>query len=136
MKQSRRIAVGAAASAAVLGLGFAVAAHAHPGFGQEGAAGFGPGAMHRMGPGMGPPMMRGGFGGPAAQQLLTPEERQALIDKMRNAKTPEERHKLAEDNRAEIEKRAKEKGITLPPAFGPHAGFGPPFAPPAGTPAR
>ena len=38
---------------------------------------------------------------------------------MRSAKTAEERQKLAEANRAEIEKRAKEKGITLPEAHGP-----------------
>jgi hypothetical protein len=85
---------------------------------------------------MGPPMMRGGFGAAAAQQLLTPEERQAFIEKMRNAKTPEERQKLAEANRAEIEKRAKDKGITLSQAHGPRAGFGPHFAPPAAAPTR
>ena len=64
---------------------------------------------------MGPGMMHGGFAGPmAGQQLMTPEERTALQEKMRNARTPEERQKLAEANRAEMQKRAKEKGITLP----------------------
>jgi hypothetical protein len=70
--------------------------------------------------------MKGGFAGPAAaQQLMTPEERTALMEKMRNAKTPEERQKIAEATRTEMEKRAKEKGITLPEHRGPHAGFGP-----------
>ena len=78
-----------------------------------------------MGGGMGPGMMRGGMQqgmvGPnsAIEQLMTPEERTAFIEKMRNAKTPEERQKLAVEGRAEMEKRAKEKGITLPPARGP-----------------
>ena len=127
MKQCRKIAVGAVASAVAVGLGLAVAAaYAHPGAGSgpQGSAphGFGPGSMH----GMGSPMMHGSFGGPTAvQQLVTPEERQAFIEKMRNAKTAEERQKLAEANRAEIEKRAKEKGITLPEAHGPGAGSGP-----------
>jgi len=79
---------------------------------------------------MGPGMMHGSFAGPmAAQQLMTPEERTALQEKMRNAKTPEERQKLAEANRTEMQKRAKDKGITLPEPHGPHAGFGPGFGP-------
>lgn len=134
MKQFRRIAVGA--SAVALGLGLAVAAaYAHPGagFGPQGDApgGSGPGSMR----GMGSPMMHGGHGGPTpAQQLVTPEERQAFVEKMRSAKTAEERQKLAEANRAEIEKRAKEKGITLPEAHGPGAGSGPHFGPHSGSP--
>jgi hypothetical protein len=100
MKRSYRIA---AAVAAALGLGLAAAAFAHP-----------------------DAMMHGGVAGPmAGQQLMTLEERTALQEKMRNAKTPEERRKLAEANRAEMQKRAKEKGITLPESHGPHAGFGP-----------
>lgn len=49
-----------------------------------------------------------------AQSLMTPEERTAFRDKMRNAKTPEERQQMASANRAEMQKRAAEKGITLP----------------------
>jgi hypothetical protein len=64
-----------------------------------------------------------------AQPLMTPEERSSFQEKMRNAKTSEERQKLAEANRAEMGKRAKEKGITLPQPHGPHAGFEPNFAP-------
>ena len=97
MKRSYKVA---AAVAAALGLGIAAAAFAHPG----GMQGMGPGMMH---------------GGPMAA-LVTPEERAAMQEKMRNAKTPEERQKIAESMRTEMQKRAQEKGITLPdhgPAF-------------------
>lgn len=60
----------------------------------------------------------------AGQQLMTPEERTAMQDKMRSAKTPEERQQIAMANRAEMQKRATEKGITLPEHSGPH-GRGP-----------
>jgi hypothetical protein len=126
MKKSRRIAQGVAATALVFGFGFVAAAYAHPG------AASGMDGMHGMGPGM----MHGSGGPMAGQQLMTPEERQAFIEKMRSAKTPEERQKLAEANHAEIEKRAKEKGITLPEAHGPHAGFGPHLAAPSAAPTR
>lgn len=113
MNTAYRVAI-----AATLGLGLATAAFAHPG-GMGGATG--PGMMGGMGQGaMGP----GAMGG---QQLMTPEERTALMDKMRNAKTPEERQKIAESNRAEMEKRAKERGVTLPGPHGPGMGFGPGF---------
>ena len=123
MKRSHRIALGIAAS---LGLGLgAAAAFAHPGMMMGGPMGMG---------GMGHGPM--GAGPAAAQQLMTPEEQRAMIEKMQNAKTPEERQKLAEVNRAEMEKRAKEKGITLPQPHGPHAGFGPQSMPPFAAPAR
>ncbi len=133
MKRSHKVVAGIAAA---LALGTAVVVFAHPGAGF--GPGFGPGAGARMGPGMGPGMMmRGGFAAPmAGQQLMTSEEQQAFIEKMRNAKTPEERQKLAEANRAEMEKRAKDKGITLPQPHGPRAGFGPNFAPPFAAPTR
>jgi hypothetical protein len=109
---------------AALSLGLAAAAFAHPG--QMGGA-MGPGMMGGMGhSGMGPGAMGGGpAGGMAGLQLMSPEEHTALQEKMRNAKTPEERQKIAETNRAEMEKRAKEKGLALPEHRGPHAGFGP-----------
>jgi hypothetical protein len=89
--------------------------------------GMGP-QMHMKG-GMGPGAMKGGPAGPAAaQELMTPEERTALQEKMRNAKTPEERQQIATATRTEMEKRAKEKGITLPEHRGPHFG-GTPQAP-------
>jgi hypothetical protein len=117
MKRSQKFAIGIVAS---LGLGLAVAAT----FAQPGpmGGGMGPGMMG----GMGPRAMGAGFAGPqAGQQLMTPEERTAMRDKMRNAATPEERQKLAEANHAEMQKRAQEKGITLPEPRGPRAGFGP-----------
>jgi hypothetical protein len=48
---------------------------------------------------------------------------------MRNAKTPEERQKLAEATHAEMEKRAKERGIALPEGHGPRGGIGANAAP-------
>ena len=55
---------------------------------------------------------------------MTDEERQAFFDKMRNATTPEERQKLALEHRAEVQKRAAERGVTLPPAGGRGMGYG------------
>ena len=57
------------------------------------------------------------------QQLMTPLERDALAEKMRSAKTPEERQALAATTRTEMEKRAMEKGITLLQHAGNHAGM-------------
>lgn len=139
MKQFRRIALGAVAAT---GLGLAVAAaYAHP---DQTEGGMG----HQMGGGMGHQMMGGmnharmgamgpgGMGGSPAggmggAQLMTPEERQALAEKMRNAASPEERRALAEATRAELEKRARDKGVTLPQPRGPHGGAGSPSAPAA-----
>lgn len=135
MKQSHKFAVAIVAS---LGLGIAVAAYAQPGqmgggTGSHMQGGMQHGAMAGMqhgaqgGTGHGP-MGAGAAGHGAAQQLMTPEERTALREKMRNAATPEERQKIAAENRAEMQKRAKEKGITLPEHRGPHFG-GTPQAP-------
>jgi hypothetical protein len=120
MKLSRKIAIGAAA---VLGLA-AVAVIAHPGQMGGGMGMHGP--MGSMGHG---PMGAGPGGQMGGHPLMTPEEQAALQEKMRNAKTPEERQKLAEANRTEMQKRAKEKGIALPQPHGPRAGFGPQFGP-------
>ncbi|MBI3041793.1 MAG: hypothetical protein HYY78_03100 [Betaproteobacteria bacterium] len=136
MKQSHKFAVGVVAS---LGLGIAVAAaYANPG---QMGGGMGPqskGGMHQSargelqhgvqgGMGHGP-MGAGAAGHGAGAQLMTPEERTALREKMRNAATPEERQKIAEATRTEMQKRAKEKGITLPEHHGPRFG-GTPQAP-------
>jgi hypothetical protein len=69
--------------------------------------------------------MGGGAGHGAGQQLMTPEERTALQEKMRNAKTPEERQQIATATHAEMQKRAQEKGITLPEQHGPRFGTTP-----------
>ena len=131
MKVINKIAIGIVT---VLGLGVAAATvHA-----QQGPMGMmGPGMMgSRMMGMMGGSGMMGG-GGPGMmggrmmafnqsnQQLMTPEERIALQDKMSKATTIEERQKIAVANRAEMEKMAKEKGITLPLQHSPLGGYGP-----------
>ena len=120
MKTAYRVAIG---TVAALSLGLAAAAFAHPG--QMGGA-TGTGIMGGMGHGgMGPGAMGGGpAGGMAGQQLMTPEERTALQEKMRNAKTPEERQKIAEATRTEMQKRAQANGATHPEHRGPGAGMG------------
>ena len=52
--------------------------------------------------------------GERAQQMLTPEERQQVRDRLHAAKTPEERAAIRKQTRATMEQRAREKGITLP----------------------
>jgi hypothetical protein len=135
MKQSHKFAAGIVAS---LGLGIAVAtAYAQPGqmgdgMGHEMKGGMQHGAKGGMQHGAKGGTQHGGMGGGAGhgagQQLMTPEERTALQEKMRNARTPEERQQIATATRTEMEKRAKEKGITLPEHRGPHFG-GTPQAP-------
>jgi hypothetical protein len=128
MKQSHKFA-----AIAALGLGLAVTAYAEPqqmgrGMGPQGGMQHGAmgGMQHGMKGGMGPGAMNGGPAGPAAaQQLMTPEERTALQEKMRNAKTPEERQQIATATHTEMQKRAKEKGITLPEGRGPRFGTAP-----------
>jgi hypothetical protein len=136
MKPTFKLAAGVVAS---LGLGIAVAtAYAHPGQmgggmgpqmkGMHGKGGMQHGAQAGMQHGKGG-MGHGGMGGGAqhgaGQQLMTPEERTALQEKMRNARTPEERQQIATATRAEMQKRAQEKGITLPEGRGPRFGTAP-----------
>lgn len=108
MKRSNKVA---GAVIAALGLGLAAAAFADPGQ-MAGAMGHG-----AMGAGM-------GHGPMAGQSLMSSQERSALMEKMRSAKTPEERQKLAETTRAEMQKRAKDKGIQLPEPGAPGADSG------------
>jgi len=130
MKPTYKFAAGVIAS---LGLGIAVAtAYANPGqMGggtehgkggmQHGAKG---GMQHGAQGGMQHGRMGGGAEHGAGQQLMSPEERTALQEKMRNAKTPEERQQIAAANRAEMQKRATEKGVTLHEGHGPRHGAG------------
>ena len=139
MKRSNKIAAVIVAS---LGMSLSVAtAYAHGPMGEGMGGGMGHGAMmsnmsQGMGQGgMGHGAMAGGMGhgmqgGQAGgqmggQQLMTPEEQTALRDKMSAAATPEERQQIAAANRAEMQKRAKEKSITLPEGRGPRPGAGP-----------
>ncbi len=121
MKRSHKIATGIALS---LTLGLAAAAYARQ---DEMGGGMGPrakdGAQRGMMGGMGPGAMdQGRAGQGSAHSLMTPEERTALMEKMHNAATPEERQKIAAANRAEMQKRAQERGITLRGHHGPRAG--------------
>jgi hypothetical protein len=110
MKRSRKIALGIVT---VIGLGLpAAAVLAHPGGMMGGMmGGMGQGPMH--------------YGSAEGAQLMTPEERLAMRDKMRNAATFEERRALADANHADMQKRAKDRGIALPTGRGPHYGHGP-----------
>ena len=113
MKTVNKIAISVAT---VMGLGLAVA-YAQPG------------SMGGMGNGMGPGKMRGQMmqGQMMGQNtnmkimrdLMTPAERLAMMDKMIDAKTVEERQAIMTATHTEMEKRAKEKGITLPAGHGP-----------------
>jgi hypothetical protein len=117
MNTVKKIAISVAAA---LGLGLAVVSV----FAQQGP----------LGNGMGQGMMRGGMmhGQMAGQnsdmkvmrELMTPAERLAMMDKMIDAKTPEERQAIMTANHTEMEKRAKDKGMTLPAGHGPHMMWG------------
>lgn len=63
--------------------------------------------------------------------LMTPQERDAYIEKLRSAKTQDERLKLRDEHRAEMQKRARDQGVPLPEPRGPRAAKAPP---PAGAP--
>jgi hypothetical protein len=93
----------------------ATAAYAHPG---QMGSGSGAGMQHGMSGGMGHDAM----GHKAKGRTL--EERTALHEKMRNAKTPEERQQIASEARAAMQKRAHEKGNTAPEHHGMHGGKG------------
>jgi len=132
MKPTYKLAAGVIAS---LGLGIAVTtAYAHPGqmgggMGPQSKGGMQHGAQGGMQHGAQSGMSHGGMGGGtghgAGQQLMTPEERTALREKMRNAKTPEERQQIAASMHEEMQKRAQEKGVTLNEGRGARRGFGP-----------
>ena len=111
MKTINKIAIGVVAA---LGLGLTVASVQA----QQGP----------MGNGMGPGMMRGGMmqnqmgqnsNMKIMRELMTPAERLSMMDKMMDAKTVEGRQAIMTQTHAEMEKRAKEKGITLPAGHGP-----------------
>lgn len=97
-----------------------------PGMGQ-GMQGRGPG----MGKGRGPRNAAPGAiskSGPAGStnptvygwQLMTPAERDAYRAKMRAAKTARERAEIRAEHHKEMEARAKERGVTLPPGPATH----------------
>jgi len=116
MKTVNKIAMG---MATVLGLSLTIASvHAQQGpMGGGNVQGVGSGMMRSeimhnqtMGPNSNMKVMR---------ELMTPAERLSMMDKMMDAKTLEERQAIMTSVHAEMEKRAKEKGITLPAGHGP-----------------
>ena len=48
-------------------------------------------------------------------QLMTPAERNVYRDRMRATKTAQERERIRAEHHAEMQVRAKERGVTLPP---------------------
>jgi hypothetical protein len=140
MRQTYKLA---AAVVATLGLGITVAtAYASPG--QMGAGmDHGKGGMHHgmtasrhgkqegMQHGKGGEQQHGARHGQdsarghgAGAGPMTPEERTALREKMRNA-TPEERQQIAAATRAGMQKRAHEKGVTSHKGHGPRSAAAP-----------
>jgi hypothetical protein len=105
--------------AAVLGLGLTISSVQA----QQGPMGaMGPGMMHG---GMTQGQMMGQNSNmKIMRDLMTPAERIAMMDKMSDAKTTEERQAIMTTTHAEMEKRAKEKGITLPVGHGPQMSSG------------
>lgn len=72
-------------------------------------------------------------------QLMTQEERDAYRNRMRAAKTEQEREQIRKEHHEQMKVRAKEKGVTLPdepPArgrgMGPGKGMGPGMGPGGG----
>lgn len=64
-------------------------------------------------------------------QMMTPEERDAYRQRMRDANTFEEREKIRAEHHAAMQARARERGMTLPdvppdrgPGMGPGRGAG------------
>lgn len=108
MKTVNKIAI---SIATVMGLGLTVA-YAQPGSMGETANGMGPGMMRGQ-------MMQQNANMKIMRELMTPAERLAMMDKMMDAKTAEERQAIMTTTHTEMEKRAKEKGIALPAGHDP-----------------
>lgn len=58
-------------------------------------------------------------------QLMTDAERNEYRNKMRAAKTQQEREAIRAEHHNKMKERAKEKGVTLPDAPPPRGGMGP-----------
>jgi nitrate reductase beta subunit len=110
MKTVNKIVIGVIAS---LGIGLTVASIAQPG------------PMHSMGRMHShAQMMDQNSNMKIMRDLMTPAERLTMMDRMIDANTLEERQVIMTTHHTEIEKRAKEKGITLPAGHGPEMMFG------------
>lgn len=64
-------------------------------------------------------------------RLMTEQERNDYRERMRNARSAEERQAIRDEHRKLMEARAKERGVTLPEPRGPRGG-GPGAGPGAG----
>jgi hypothetical protein len=53
-----------------------------------------------------------------AAELMTPAERSAYMAKMRSLKTVQERNAYRKQHRIEMQQRARERGVTIPPDNG------------------
>jgi hypothetical protein len=66
-------------------------------------------------------------------RLMSDQERNDYRERMRNARSAEERQQIRDEHRKLMEARAKERGVALPepkgPAYGPGAGKGPGYGP-------
>jgi len=49
-------------------------------------------------------------------QLMTPQERAEYRSRMRNARTYEERQRIRQEHHQQMQERARQRGVTLPPA--------------------
>jgi hypothetical protein len=59
-------------------------------------------------------------------RMMTDQERNEYREKMRNARSPEERQAVRDEHHKAMQARAKERGVTLPDQpRGPGAGMGP-----------
>jgi len=112
MKTVKKIAIGVVT---ILGLGVAVATV----YAQQGPFGNGVGQGMMRGEMMHGHMTEQNSDMKVMRELMTPSERLAMMDKMMDAKTLGERQAIMTANHTEMEKRAKEKGITLPAGHGP-----------------
>jgi uncharacterized membrane protein len=110
MKTVNKIVIGIVA---VLGLGLSVASIAQQG--PMNGMGMMRGHAQMMGQNLNMKIMR---------DLMTPAERLTIMDRMIDANTLEERQAIMTVHHTEIEKRAKEKGISLPAGHGPEKIFG------------
>ena len=64
-------------------------------------------------------------------RMMNDQERNEFRDRMRNARSADERQAVRDEHRKLMEARAKERGVTLPEPRGPGAG-GPGYGPGAG----
>jgi len=58
-------------------------------------------------------------------RMMSDAERNEYREKMRNARSEQERQSLRDENRKRMEARARERGVTLPEQRGPGSGPGP-----------